>query len=390
MLRFLTAGESHGRGLLVIVEGLPAGLPLDAADIDADLSRRQQGYGRGGRMKIEKDHAQILSGVRHGHTLGSPVGLLIENRDWSNWQQAMAAEAMEIPEEARRPVHRPRPGHADLAGGIKYDRGDLRDVLERASARETAARTAAGALCRLLLSELGVEVASHVVQVGEVAVEHPLDVPWEAIRSLPHDSPLGCTDPEVEERMKAEVDRARKARDSVNGAFQVVARGLPAGLGSHVHWDRKLDGRILQAVGSIPAVKAVSLGAGVEGAALFGSHFHDEIFYDHDGKRFFRRTNRAGGLEGGVTNGEELRVTGYMKPLSTLPQPLQSVDLRTHQPQEAAFERTDTTAIRAAGVIGEAMVCVVLAGAILEKLGGDSLEEIRRNLDGYQEQVARY
>lgn len=376
--------------MLVIVEGLPAGLRVDAADIDADLSRRQQGYGRGGRMKIEKDHAQILSGVRHGHTLGSPVGLLIENRDWSNWQQAMAAEAMDVPEEARRPVHRPRPGHADLAGGVKYDRDDLRDVLERASARETAARTAAGALCRLLLSELAVEVASHVIQVGEVALEHPLDVPWDAIRSLPHDSPLGCIDPEVEERMKAEVDRARKARDSVNGAFQVVARGVPAGIGSHVHWDRKLDGRILQAVGSIPAVKAASIGAGVEGAALFGSHFHDEIFYDSDGKRFFRRTNRAGGLEGGVTNGEELRVTGYMKPLSTLPQPLQSVDLRTHRPQEAAFERTDTTAIRAAGVIGEAMVCVVLAGAMLEKLGGDSLEEVQRNLGGYNEQVARY
>jgi chorismate synthase len=255
MLRFLTAGESHGRGLLVIVEGLPAGLRVEAADVDVDLLRRQQGYGRGGRMKIEKDHAQILSGVRHGHTLGSPVGLLIENRDWSNWQQAMAAEAMEIPEEARRPVHRPRPGHADLAGGIKYDRGDLRDVLERASARETAARTAAGALCRLLLRELGVDVASHVVQVGEVAVEHPLDVPWEAIQSLPHNSPLGCTDPEVEQRMKAEVDRAREARDSVNGAFQVVARGVPAGFGSHVHWDRKLDGRILQAMGSIPAVR---------------------------------------------------------------------------------------------------------------------------------------
>jgi len=390
MLRFLTAGESHGRGLLVIVEGLPSGLPVNVADIDADLSRRQQGYGRGGRMKIEKDHAQILSGVRHGQTLGSPVGLLIENLDWANWQQVMAAEPTQLPAEARRAVYRPRPGHADLAGGVKYNRDDLRDVLERASARETASRTAAGALCRLLLRELGVEVASHVIQVGQVAVERPLEVSWEAIQSLPHDSPLGCTDPEVQKRMMAEVDRARAARDSVNGAFQVVARGVPAGFGSHVHWDRKLDGRILQALGSIPAVKAVSIGAGVEGATLFGSHFHDEIFYDREGKRFFRRTNRAGGLEGGITNGEELRVTGYMKPLSTLPRALQSVDLKTHEPQEATFERTDTTAIRAAGVIGEAMLCVVLAEAMLEKLGGDSLEEVRRNLEGYQEQVARY
>jgi chorismate synthase len=390
MLRFLTAGESHGRGLMVIVEGMPAGLAVDEARIDADLRRRQQGYGRGGRMKIEKDHARIVSGVRHGETLGSPVGLVIDNRDWANWEQAMATESLDLPDEQRRPVHRPRPGHADLAGGAKYGRSDLRDVLERASARETAARTAAGALCRLLLEPLAMEVASHVVQVGSVAVEDALAVPWEAIRSLPEDSPLGCTDPEVEARMMAEVDRARDARDSVNGAFQVVARGVPAGLGSHVHWDRKLDGRLLQAVGSIPAVKAASVGAGVEGAGMFGSSFHDEIFYDQQARRFYRNTNRAGGLEGGVTNGEEIRVTGFMKPLSTLPQPLQSVDLRTHQPQEAAFERTDTTAIRAAGVVGEAMVCAVLADAVVEKFGGDSLQELQRSFDAYREQLRDY
>jgi chorismate synthase len=390
MLRFLTAGESHGRGLMVIVEGLPAGLAVDVDGINADLARRQQGYGRGGRMKIEKDRAQILSGIRHGRTLGSPVGLLIENRDWSSWEQAMAVEAVELSDEARRSVHRPRPGHADLAAGAKYHRKDLRDVLERASARETAARTAAGALCRIFLAELGTEVASHVVQVGCVSVEDPLAVPWEDIRSLPHDSPLGCIDPSVEKRMMAEVDRARDQKDSVNGAFQVVARGAPPGLGSHVHWDRKLDGRLLQALGSIPAVKAVSIGAGVEAAALFGSQVHDEIFYKESDKRFLRRTNRAGGLEGGVTNGEEIRITGFMKPLSTLPRPLRSVDLRTHQPQEASFERTDTTAIRAAGVIGEAMVCVVLAGEMREKFGGDSLEESRRNFRAYQEQLALY
>jgi chorismate synthase len=375
---------------MVIVEGLPAGLEVDPARILADLARRQGGYGRGARMKIEHDRAEILAGVRHGQTLGSPVGLIIENRDWPNWEEAMAAEPVEAGEDVLRPVHRPRPGHADLAGGMKYGRRDLRDILERASARETAARTAAGALCRLLLEELGVEVASHVIRVGAVVLEEPLSVPWEAIRSLPPDSPLGCTDPEVEARMIAEVDRARDARDSVNGAFQVVARGAPPGLGSHVHWDRKLDGRLLQALGSIPAVKAASIGAGVEAAALPGSQVHDEIFHDDGERGFFRRTNRAGGLEGGVTNGEEIRATAYMKPLSTLPRPLRSVDLRTHQAEEAAFERTDTTAIRAASVVGEAMMCLVLAREMREKFGGDSLEEMRRSLEAYRAQVESY
>jgi len=390
MLRFLTAGESHGRGLVVLVEGLPAGLAVEAAGIDRDLRRRQGGHGRGGRMKIERDAAEILSGVRHGRTLGSPVALVLQNRDWPNWETVMAVEPTEAPEEDLRRVERPRPGHADLAGGMKYDRRDLRDILERASARETAARTAAGALCRLLLAEFDLEVASHVIRVGGVAVAEPLAVTWDEIAALPLDSPLGCTDPEIEKRMIAEVDRARKEKDSVNGVFEVVVRGAPPGLGSHVQWDRKLDGRLLQALGSIPAIKAASIGAGVEGAAMLGSEFHDEIFYDEAGGGFFRRTNRAGGLEGGVTNGEEVRIRGYMKPLSTLRRPLRSVDLRTHRPQDATSERSDTTAIRAAGVVGEAMVCWVLADAMREKFGGDSLEEMRRNFEGFVSQLGRY
>jgi chorismate synthase len=390
MLRFLTAGESHGRGLVVLVEGLPAGLAVEAAGIDRDLRRRQGGHGRGGRMKIESDAAEILSGVRHGRTLGSPVALVLQNRDWPNWETVMAVEPTEAPEEDLRRVERPRPGHADLAGGMKYDRRDLRDILERASARETAARTAAGALCRLLLAEFDLDVASHVIRVGGVAVAEPLAVTWDEIAALPSDSPLGCTDPEIEKRMIAEVDRARKEKDSVNGVFEVVVRGAPPGLGSHVQWDRKLDGRLLQALGSIPAIKAASIGAGVEGAAMFGSEFHDEIFYDEAGGGFFRRTNRAGGLEGGITNGEEIRIRGYMKPLSTLRRPLRSVDLRTHRPQDAASERSDTTAIRAAGVVGEAMVCWVLADAMREKFGGDSLEEMRRNFEGFVSQLGRY
>ena len=390
MLRYLTAGESHGQALTVILEGLPSGLAVDAERLRRDLFRRQQGYGRGGRQKIERDRAEILSGVRHGMTLGSPLAMLVRNLDWPRWETAMASEPVEAPEEDLRRVHRPRPGHADLAGGMKYDRHDVRDVLERASARETAARTAVGAVCRLLLQELGVQVASHVIRVGAVAVEDAAAVSWDDIAAIPDDSPLGCVDPAVQQRMIAEVDRARAARDSVNGAFQVVARGVPPGLGSHVHWDRKLDGLLLQAIGSIPAVKAASIGAGVEGAAAFGSTFHDEIFHDESRGGFYRETNRAGGVEGGVTNGEEVRVSGYMKPLSTLPQPLRSVDLRTHQPQEAAFERTDTTAIRAAGVVGEAMVCFVLARAMGEKTGGDSLEEMRRNLESYREHIRRF
>jgi len=390
MLRFLTAGESHGTELLVILEGLPAGIPVDTIRIRRDLARRQRGYGRGGRMRIEHDDPVLVAGVRHGHTLGSPVALRIPNLDHPRWEAAMAVTPVAGDEESLRQVFRPRPGHADLAGGLKYDRRDLRDILERASARETAARTAMGAVCRILLGELGVRVASHVVRVGRVALGAPLDIPFERIASIPEDAAVGCADPDLEREMIAEIDRARASSDSVNGAFEVAAQGVPAGLGSHVHWDRRLDGRLLQALGSIPAVKAVSIGDGVEAASRFGSEVHDEIFYAAEERRFYRPTNRAGGIEGGMTNGSEVRVTGYMKPLSTLPRPLRSVDLRTHAPADAAFERTDTTAIRAAGVIGESMVAFVLADAMIEKFGGDSLEEMRRNLAGYQEQVARY
>jgi chorismate synthase len=388
MIRFLTAGESHGPGLTVIVEGLPAGLPVSGERIDHDLRRRQGGHGRGARMRIEADRVAIRSGVRHGVTLGSPVTFWIENRDWPRWETVMAVNPVTAPEEDLRRVHRPRPGHADLAGGLKYAREDLRDILERASARETAARTAAGALCRLLLGELGVEVASHVVRVGMVAIPDPSAVSWEQVAAIPADSPLGCADPGIERAMVAEVDRAQADGDSVNGAFQVIARGVPPGLGSHVHWDRKLDGRLMQAIGSIPAIKAVAIGAGVEGAALRGSAFHDEILRDDARGGLRRGTNRAGGIEGGITNGEEVRVTGFMKPLSTLRRGLRSVDLRTGQPEPAAFERTDTTAIRAAGIVGEAMVCYALADAMLEKLGGDSLPEVLENLEAYRRRLA--
>jgi chorismate synthase len=390
MLRFLTAGESHGLELLVILEGLPAGIPIEAIRIRRDLARRQRGYGRGARMQIERDEPLIVAGVRHGHTLGSPVALRIPNLDHSRWETVMAVGPVAAEEDLLRRVFRPRPGHADLAGGLKYDRRDLRDILERASARETAARTAMGAVCRILLEELGVRVASHVVRVGRVAVGSPLAIPFERIASIPEDAAVGCADPDLEQEMIAEIDRARESQDSVNGAFEVAAQAVPPGLGSHVQWDRRLDGRLMQAVGSIPAVKAVSIGDGVEAASRFGSEVHDEIFYAAEERRFHRPTNRAGGIEGGITNGSEVRVTGYMKPLSTLPRPLRSIDVRTHAPADAAFERTDTTAIRAAGVIGEAMVAYVLADAMIEKFGGDSLEELRRNLAGYQEQIARY
>ena len=394
MLRFLTAGESHGPELLVILEGLPAGIPVDAIRIRRDLARRQRGYGRGARMRIEDDDPVLVAGVRHGYTLGSPVALRIPNLDHSRWEAAMAVTPVAGPvagdEEHLRRMFRPRPGHADLAGGLKYDRRDLRDILERASARETAARTAMGAICRILLDELGVRVVSHVVRVGRVAVSAPLDISFERIASIPEDAAVGCADPDLEREMIAEIDRARESSDSVNGAFEVAAQGVPPGLGSHVHWDRRLDGRLMQALGSIPAVKAVSIGDGVGAASRFGSEVHDEIFYAAEERRFHRPTNRAGGIEGGMTNGSEVRVTGYMKPLSTLPRPLRSVDLRTHAPADAAFERTDTTAIRAAGVIGEGMVAYVLAEAMIEKFGGDSLEEMRRNLAGYREQIARY
>ncbi len=395
MLRFLTAGESHGQALVAMVEGLPAGLPIDQDALARDLRRRQLGYGRGRRMQIETDTAEILSGVRKGQTLGSPVALLIRNRDWKNWQQTMHV-GPEAPPDAtgarRAPVTRPRPGHADLAGALKYDRDDMRDILERASARETAARVAAGALARQLLAALDIRVVSHVVTLGAVSVPDPLSVPFERIAAIDDDAPLHCVDEMLQQQMIEAIDAARAAGDTLGGAFEVVVRGLPAGLGSYVQWDRKLDGRLAQAIMSIPAIKAVGIGKGVGVASVPGSRVHDEIVLPQGDAvasplGVARPTNRAGGLEGGVTNGEDLRVTGYMKPISTLMKPLRSVDLQTMQESPAAIERSDVCAVPAAAVVAEAMVAFVLADAVIERFGGDTLDDIRAQLARVQQRV---
>ena len=388
-LRFTTAGESHGQALVAILEGLPAGLRIDVAAIDQQLARRQWGYGRGGRMKIERDQVEILSGVRHGLTLGSPVALMIQNKDWANWSDVMSTEPRDLPEEKSRRLKRPRPGHADLAGGQKYDARDLRNVLERASARETAARVACGALARQLLANFEVEIRSHVIQLGGVP-ETPVTADWDAIDAIPDDAPLRCADVAAQQRMVELIDETKRAGDTLGGIFEVVARGLVPGLGSHTSWDSKLDGRLAQAVMSIPAVKAVAIGAGVEAAGLPGSDVHDEIFYNGEAQEFVRYTNRAGGLEGGVTNGAELRVRGFLKPISTLRRALRSVDIDTKDEEAAAFERSDVTAVPAAGVIGEAMIALVVADAMVEKFGGDSMGEMRRNFDGYWRQLHEY
>jgi chorismate synthase len=404
--KFTTAGESHGKALVAVVEGLPAGMPIDIAAINHELWRRQQGYGRGGRMKIEKDEVQVLSGVRHGRALGSPVALMIENRDFIHWTDVMSAEA--IDEEPRNPrtVTRPRPGHADLAGGQKFGARDLRNILERASARETTARVAAGAIAKQLLAVFGVEVKSHVVKLGSVP-DMPLEKSWDEIAAIPSDSPLNCADDKVQSGMVALIDRAKEDGDTLGGVFEVVAKGVVTGLGSAYSWTEKLDGRIAQAFVSIHAVKAVEIGTGVANAAKPGSEVHDEIFWKDEGGRmkdeadpsfiphpsspgFVRRTNRAGGLEGGITNGEELRARGYIKPISTLRRPLRSVDIDTKQPSEAAYERSDVTVVPAAGVIGESMLAIVLANAMREKFGGDSIEEMQRNFDSYVASLRDY
>jgi len=389
MLRFTTAGESHGRALVAIVEGLPAGMPVDQELIDRELRRRQLGYGRGGRMKIEKDHAEIINGVRHGLTLGSPLTLMIENKDWPNWNQVMASETVSLEPEKSRRLKRPRPGHADLAGGLKYDVRDLRNILERASARETTARVACGALAKQLLSVFGVEIRSHVIQLGGIP-DRPLELTWSEIASIPDDGPLHCADTNAEKRMIELIDKTRSAGDTLGGVFEVAAKGVIPGLGSHTSWDLKLDGQLAQAIMSIPAVKAVSIGAGAEASSLPGSEVHDEISYNEQTREFIRETNRAGGLEGGITNGEELRIRGHLKPLSTLRRALRSVDIDTKETEAAGFERTDTTAVPAAGVIGESMVALTIAAAMREKFGGDSLGEMKRNFEGYREQLRGY
>jgi chorismate synthase len=395
MLRFLTAGESHGRALVVILEGLPAGLPVDMDAITRELRRRQGGYGRGRRMAIESDRADILSGVRAGQTLGGPVAMVIENRDWPNWQYTMRQGA-EAPADAggarRAPVTRPRPGHADLAGGAKYEREDLRDVLERASARETAARVAAGALARQLLEAAGIRMTSHVFRIGSAGLLDPLAVTFAQADAIDPDGPIRCADSSLESSMIAEIDRARDAGDTLGGAFEVIATGVPVGLGSYVQWDRKLDGRLAQALMSIPAIKSVGIGAGPLVAERPGSQVHDEMVPAEDGTRatgIARPTNNAGGLEGGVTNGEDVRVSAYMKPISTLMKPLRSVDLTTMEAAAAAIERSDVCAVPAAAVVAEAMVALVLADALLERFGGDSLPALTRAMRSTDEQLRR-
>jgi chorismate synthase len=389
MFRFTTAGESHGRALVAILEGVPAGLPIEASQVNQELGRRQLGYGRSGRMKIENDQVEILSGVRHGLTLGSPIALLIENKDWANWTDVMDSAPREGAVKTARRLSRPRPGHADLAGGQKFGARDLRNILERASARETAARVACGAIAKQLLGTFGIEVRSHVIQLGGIP-DKPLEISWNEIAAIDDNGALRCADANLQQQMIELIDQKREAGDTLGGVFEVVARGVVPGLGSHTAWDLKLDGRLAQAVMSIPAVKAVSIGAGTEASALPGSEVHDEIQYNKETAEFIRETNRAGGLEGGITNGEEIRIRGHLKPLSTLRRPLRSVDIDTKQEESASFERSDITAVPAAGVIGEAMVALVLAGAMREKFGGDSIGEMRSNFEGYRQQLRGY
>ena len=379
--RFTTAGESHGRGLVAVLEGIPAGLPLAAESINAELKRRMGGYGRGARMKIEADQIEWLAGVRAGETLGSPIAMLVWNRDWEHWRDVMAPEADAPGAERRRQVTRPRPGHADLAGALKYDRQDARDILERASARETVARVACGAVCKVLLEQFGIEVGSHVVELGGVTAKYlfPLPSPLNAAADA---SPVRCLDHAAEQEMIARIDAAKAAGDTLGGVVEVIALGAPVGLGAHVSWDAKLDGRLAQALMSIPAVKGVELGLGFEAARRKGSEVHDEIL-----PGLARATNRAGGTEGGMTTGEPVVARVAMKPISTLMAPLRTVDLKTGGPAQAQSERSDVTAVPAMGVIAEAMMALVLAQALLEKFGGDALRETRRNFEGYVAQV---
>lgn len=385
VFRFLTAGESHGEALTAVVDGVPAGLSLAEADINGDLARRQRGYGRGGRMKIERDQVHLTSGVRWGLTLGSPITLTIANRDWENWKTTMAVTVPD-PGTAAKPVTRPRPGHADLAGAMKYGHRDIRNVLERSSARETTARVAVAGIAKRLLAEFGITILSHVTEIGGVRISSPLDVPWDEVRRRAEASDVRCAEPEAEAMIIDAIDGAKAKGDTLGGVFEVVALGAPVGLGSYAQWDRRLDGRIAQALCSIQAIKGCEIGLGFETVRRPGSAVHDEILFDSaDG--FTRTTNNAGGLEGGVTNGQPIVVRAAMKPLSTLRTPLRSVDLATKEAVEAVVERSDVCAVPAAGIVGEAMLSIVLADAFLEKFGGDSIDEIRRNYTAYQESL---
>ena len=390
MLKFFTSGESHGEALVAFLSGLPAGLPVDLEFVNRELWRRQQGYGRGGRMKIEQDTARILSGVRHGKTIASPIAVLLANRDWKNWQEQLPVESGDASKHKR--VASPRPGHADLAGALKYNFPEARYVLERASARESAARVSVGALAKLLLRELGIEVLSHVVAVGKANVER--EIAWPEIQAscAKDEVLLNCADPDAEQRMKEEVDKVLRTGDSVGGVFEVVAHNVPPGLGTYVQWDERLDAQLAAAIMSLQAVKAVEIGAGVAAAYAPGSAVHDEIGYASGSSfsGFTRTRNNAGGIEGGVSNGQDIRVRGYLKPISTLRRPLQSVDFATREPVKAAYERSDVCVVPAAGVAGEAMVALTLARCALEKFGGDSMTETCRNFHGYLDQLKDY
>ncbi len=390
MLRFSTAGESHGEALVALVSGMPAGLGVDLEFVNRELWRRQQGYGRGGRMKIERDSVHVLSGVRHAKTIGSPIAMLLANNDWKSWTESLPVEAGDPAKHKR--VASPRPGHADLAGALKYGFEEARYVLERASARESAARVAAGALAKLLLRELDIEVLSHVIAVGSAKLDQPTE--WSALQALAakHEILLSCADPESEARMKQQVDIALRTGDSVGGVFEVVAHNVPPGLGTYVNWDERLDTQLAAAVMSLQAVKAVEIGDAVEAAYSFGSAVHDEIGYKEEGAftGFTRASNHAGGLEGGMSNGEDIRVRGYLKPISTLRRPLASVDFATRESVKAAYERSDVCVVPAAGVAAEAMVALTIARAALEKFGGDSIAEVKRNYEGYCQQLRNF
>jgi chorismate synthase len=390
MLRFETAGESHGECLVATLTGIPAGIPVSLTALNHELWRRQQGFGRGGRMKIETDTAEVVTGIRHSHTTGAPIAILIRNRDWQNWTEVLPVESYEGDEARKKPLKRPRPGHADLAGAIKYNFDDARNILERASARETAARVAIGALAKQYLAQFGIEVLSHVIQTGTARLQRSVE--WDEIAALSKrtEVTMGCVDLETEAAMKAVIDEAFRTGDTVGGIFEVRAKGLPIGLGSHIAWDTRLDGRLAQAILSIQAVKGVEIGEAEEAATVFGSKVQDTIHYDKAERRFHRGANKAGGLEGGITNGEELVVRGLLKPISTLRKPLESIDLDTKEPASAAYERSDVCVVPAAGVVGEAMVALVLAQAMIEKFGGDSLKESRRNFDGYIQQIKEF
>ena len=395
MLRFSTAGESHGESLVALISGVPAGVPVDQVFLDRELWRRQQGYGRGGRMRIEKDTAHILSGVRHGKTIGSPIAMTLANRDWKNWEEILPVG--EGDPEKHKAVASPRPGHADLAGALKYDFADARYVLERASARESAARVACGAVAKMLLRSLGVEVASHVVRVGGAELSREVSFAEVAAIAQREEVLLACVDAESEARMKAEVDVALRTGDTIGGVFEVLVHGLPPGVGTHVNWDERLDGLLAQAVMSLQAVKAVELGRGVTAARSLGSAVHDAIAYEGEPvegaapfTKFSRDHNNAGGIEGGISNGEDLVVRGYLKPISTLRRPLASVSFATREVTKAAYERSDVCVVPAAGVAAEAMVALCVARLLLEKFGGDSLRELKRNYDGYCEQIRAF